>query len=416
MQDNWQEFDRQMKSVLQDAGEKAPRRVWRAVSARLDSAAAAALWWRWAVPALVAAAVVAGLFLTGTFGSRTSGAGDVDILAVATDPQPSGEISVSEAVALLDEPAPEQIAPVSARRASVRPVRTGSEEAAPETAPAEEDEAIAPAANRPAANMPSSNEAEAAPADNGAATAEGKKATESVEASDNAAVWARIEQEEQSHRREGVRLRNMYAQGSVGGNDSNLSYGGNGISRLAPGAGSVDAGISEAGQSTYGVPFTVGLGVRLGLGSKLSVGTGLDYSLLTRTFQGSYTGSAASAYEGRISHSVSYLGVPVNIYYDLFRTRDDLINIYVWGGGEAEWCLSNSYRLMNSAFTAVTDKAGGFQYSAAAGLGMEFRLSEVLGLYADPSVRYYFHGEQPKSIRTDKPFMFNFNAGLRFNF
>lgn len=383
------------------------------------------------MPALVAAAVVAGLFLSGTFGSRSSGAGDVDILAVATDPQPSGEISVSEAVALLDEPAPEQIAPVSARRASVRPVRTSSEEAAPETAPAEEGEAIAPAAiapaanrpaanapaaNRPAANRPSSNEAEAAPADNGAATAEGKKATESVEASDNAAVWARIEQEEQSHRREGVRLRNMYAQGSVGGNDSNLSYGGNGISRLAPGAGSVDAGVSEAGQSTYGVPFTVGLGVRLGLGSKLSVGTGLDYSLLTRTFQGSYTGSAASAYEGQISHSVSYLGVPVNIYYDLFRTRDDLINIYVWGGGEAELCLSNSYRLMNSAFTAVTDKAGGFQYSAAAGLGMEFRLSEVLGLYADPSVRYYFHGEQPKSIRTDKPFMFNFNAGLRFNF
>ena len=51
---------------------------------------------------------------------------------------------------------------------------------------------------------------------------------------------------------------------------------------------------------------------------------------------------------------------------------------------------------MNSAFTAVTDKAGGFQYSAAAGLGMEFRLSEVLGLYADPSVRYYFHGDDPE--------------------
>ena len=81
MQDNWQEFDRQMKSVLQDAAEKAPRRVWRAVSARLDSAAAAALWWRWAVPALVAAAIVAGVFVLGTRERTINGPGNVDILA-----------------------------------------------------------------------------------------------------------------------------------------------------------------------------------------------------------------------------------------------------------------------------------------------------------------------------------------------
>ena len=40
--------------------------------------------------------------------------------------------------------------------------------------------------------------------------------------------------------------------------------------------------------------------------------------------------------------------------------------------------------------------------------------ADSIGLYLDPSVRYYFHGNQPKSIRTDKPFMFNLDAGLRF--
>ena len=90
MQDNWQEFDRQIQSVLQDAGEKAPRRVWRAVSARLDSAASAALWWKWAVPAFVAAALVAGLFLTGTLGTTGSKDGQVDKLA-QTEVVPSEE-------------------------------------------------------------------------------------------------------------------------------------------------------------------------------------------------------------------------------------------------------------------------------------------------------------------------------------
>ena len=62
MQDNWQDFDRHIQSVMRDAREKVPGRVWRGVAARLDSAAAAAAWWKWAVPAFVAAALVAGLW------------------------------------------------------------------------------------------------------------------------------------------------------------------------------------------------------------------------------------------------------------------------------------------------------------------------------------------------------------------
>jgi hypothetical protein len=70
---------------------------------------------------------------------------------------------------------------------------------------------------------------------------------------------------------------------------------------------------------------------------------------------------------------------------------------------------------MSASPVVIPDKAGGFQFSAALGVGIEFKLSDKLGLYLDPSVRYYFHGNQPKSIRTDKPFMFTFDAGLRFD-
>ena len=405
MQDNWQEFDRQIQSVLQDAGEKVPGRVWRAVSSRLDSAASAALWWRWAVPAFAAAAIVAVLFLTGTIGTPVSTSGDVDILA-ETEVISSQDSTTPDYLASLEltelEPAAEAGRKVE-RRPSLRQIAV--------TEPAELPEPVEEVSEEPAAISDDS----AAEEQKDAATAE----TYDAEA---AAQWARIEKEENRHKSEGLKLRSMYAQGSVGGNDSNIKYGGNGISQMAPGAGSSDSGITEAGQSTYGVPFTLGLGVRFGVMDKLSIGTGLDYSLLTRSFVGSYAypgsyyGCSANSYSGHIIHTVQYLGVPVNVYYELLQTRDDLMKVYAWGGVEADYCISNKYSLLTMVNTIVPDKAGGFQFSAALGLGLEFKLNDFLGLYADPSVRYFIPGNQPKSVRTDKPLMFNFDAGLRFNF
>ena len=42
-------------------------------------------------------------------------------------------------------------------------------------------------------------------------------------------------------------------------------------------------------------------------------------------------------------------------------------------------------------------------------------LSRRLGVYIDPGVRYYFPGQQPKSVRTDNPLLVTFEAGLRFD-
>ncbi|MBR5905976.1 MAG: outer membrane beta-barrel protein [Bacteroidales bacterium] len=404
MQDNWQEFDRQIQSVLQDAGEKVPGRVWRAVSSRLDSAASAALWWRWAVPAFAAAAIVAVLFLTGTIGTPVSTSGDVDILA-ETEVTSSQDSTAPEYLASL-ELTEEEPAAEAGRKAELRPSRR--QIAA--TEPAELPEAVEEVAEEPAA-IPDDSAAE-----------ERKDAAEETYDAEAASQWARIEKEENKHKSEGLKLRSMYAQGSVGGNDSNIKYGGNGISRMAPGAGSSDSGITEAGQSTYGVPFTLGLGVRFGVTDKLSIGTGVDYSLLTRSFVGSYSypgsyyGGTANSYSGHIIHTVQYIGIPVNAYYELLQTRDDLMKVYAWGGVEADYCISNKYSLLTMVNTVIPDKAGGFQFSTALGLGLEFKLNDFLGLYADPSVRYFIPSNQPKSVRTDKPLMFNFDAGLRFNF
>ena len=403
MQDNWQEFDRQIKSVMQDAEVKAPRRVWRAVSARLGAAGAA--WWMWAVPAFAAAALVAGVFFA--FNGKTPADPAQSIIVAQTNTEDVSSPATLEPQAeeqSLEVPVNEVLPATGTRKALVAYVPSASSRPAlSEPAGERVSETIQETVQEQTPSAPVHTEEETVPAP---ATTASESSSEDI-----AAQWAALEKEDARPVAGGAGFSGLYAQGGVGGNDSNISYGGTGISKMAPGAGSPDAGIGEAGTSTYGVPFTIGLGARFHIAPKLALGTGLEYSLLTRTFNGSYSDS----YSGGISHAVQYVGIPVNAYYDLLTTRDNLINLYAWGGGSAEVCVSNKYRLMSDPGTVVKDATGALQFSAALGIGVEIPLSGKLSLYLDPAVRYYFHGNQPKSLRTDKPFMFNFDAGLRFN-
>ena len=196
----------------------------------------------------------------------------------------------------------------------------------------------------------------------------------------------------------------LYAQGTIGSNESDFRP--TPGAWMAPGA---ESGFSELGPSTYGVPFTVGLGVRFYVLPRLSIGTGVDYSLLTRSFTGSFNGES-----GSVSHTLQYIGVPVNLFYDIISS--DRIKFYVYGGGEAEYCISNKYRLYANPDITRKYPVERLQYSVGGGLGVEFRLTNRLGIYLDPGVNYYFNCNQPRSIRTDKPVLVNFDAGLRFNF
>ena len=388
--------------MLQDAEVKAPRRVWRAVSQRLDAKAAPVVpWWKWAVPAFAAAALAVGLFFTWNGPKAGSVPDNIVAQEVSGDSAPqSNENTVPTDLFNAAEPSvAEPSASAAPKAKSRRPVRNLLADASTAT------DSGNPAAPATAASGNASTEAAGTVQEPG-----NKEVPSETYSEQDAAEWARISNSEAPSRK--VRISGLYAQGGLGSNDSNIKYGGTGISRMAPGAGSPDAGISEAGSSTYGVPFTIGLGTRLRVSDKLSFGTGLEYSLLTRTFNGTYSDS----YTGGIYHAVHYVGIPVNAYYDLLSTADGLLNLYAWGGGSAEVCVANNYRLLSGPGTTISDKAGALQFSVALGVGVDIPLGDKLSLYLDPAVRYYFHGNQPKSLRTDKPFMFNFDAGLRFNF
>ena len=418
MQEEFNEFDLQMRSMLEDAEAKPSKRVWKGISARLDAAAEARSasrygWSKWAGAALAfAAAIGAAFFFTGTQDAELQ-TQDVSLVAQA-DIQPSEAAPVSEIAAVGQ--APQSAPAASASKAAVksRPAvlqgGASSDNDSSVGAIALYDNAETAIAAQPA------SEQEAAAAEGaGTSSRPGRNDYSKSDYSVEEDAFAALEAEDARKARTARRTA-LYLKGAVGGNDSDFRTS-RPYAAMAPGYGT--SGISELSTSTYGVPFTLGLGVRFYLIGGLSVGTGIDYSLLTRTFTGKYTEFAAGGEverteAGNVSHTLQYIGVPVGLYYDILNF--DKVKFYVYGLGEAEYCISNKYTLYASPNISCSDKVEKLQYSVGLGLGLEFSLSRTLGLYLDPGLRYYFPCDQPKSVRTDKPVCVNFDAGLRFNF
>ena len=176
-------------------------------------------------------------------------------------------------------------------------------------------------------------------------------------------------------------------------------------------------GIEEKeSQTKYSIPVAVGAGVRIELSPRWSIGAGLNYTNLTRTFKGTYThvdedGKIDNTITSDIKNSQHYIGLPVNAYFNIISSKH--VNFYASAGGTVEKCVYDKYLILTDNITHK-ESVKGVQLSAGLGIGAEFMLGQHLGLYIDPSLRYYFDCNQPKSIRTAQPLMFGVEAGFRF--
>ena len=176
-------------------------------------------------------------------------------------------------------------------------------------------------------------------------------------------------------------------------------------------------GIKEKGiPSRYGLPVSVGAGVKFEFTPRWALGVGLNYTYLSRTFNGTYThvnesGVIDNLITSDIRNSQHYLGIPVNVYCNIVDSK--LVNFYAYAGGAVEKCVYDKYLVLSNSI-AHKEPVKGVQLSANIGLGVEFMITDYLGLYVDPSLRYYFDCDQPKSIRTDQPLMLGFELGFRF--
>ena len=365
MQNSFKEdFDLQLKSMMEDAQEPAPAGAWRAISSRLDAIAGAPVAavprvWYWAGAALAAAAaIVLGVFFIGT-----------------SDNTPDPAMLADNTPAVIAEEAP-----VIAAEEPVIAGSTGNPAKAPVIAAEEpviaaEEPVIAGSTGNPAAAEPAAD------------------------------PFAQMAYEDSRAARRPVNVSVLLTGGASGNNASNAP-----MALAAPGQ-YFQTGITETSQSSYGIPVIIGIGARLALTESISIGAGLDYSLLTRSFEGRYT-DGVNTQTGDFNHTLQYLGIPVDLFVSLVQRKD--IRFYSNVGAEIEKGISNKYRLLGTD-TIVGDKVQGVQWSVGGGLGIEFSLGSRVALFAEPTFKYYFNCDQPTSIRTEKPFQMVLRAGLRFD-
>ena len=400
---NIEDLDFGFRSVLGQAQETVPAHVWDGVEAGLDRISqrrAAVLWFRRAaVGVAAAAAVTLGVFFgRGTDAELVAPASDSSMIAVADVQKVE---TVQEETASISDGA-ERLLAAAGKQPSGSMMTAGAEkyiQPAQEQEGGQETETADQEVAQPEQEV-TQPEQEA-----GRISAEKEVRSESFPD-----VWP---EDEVQRRKTGT---SIVISGITGTNSGQNSHRVNPMKRPAVSAAPKKTGIKETSTNTiYGIPVSAGLGVRFDFNPKWSLGAGLNYTLLTRKFYGNYTrvgadGSILKDVSSDIRNSQHYIGIPVNVYYNI--VSQDRINFYAYAGGTVEKCMADKYQVLNTDITH-TEKVKGIQLSSNLGLGVEFMLGKHLGLYIDPSLRYYFNCGQPKSIRTAQPLTAGFEMGFR---
>lgn len=406
----YKESDLMMRSILEDGVEEVPAGVWDAVAEGLDKASrkktVVLMWRRAAVGFGVAAALAAGLVLNHGDDDIAMPAQD-DMIAVVEPVRTEVASSEDDAFAtdVMMAEVREKPLPKTIRKQPAMPVdineTTSVSEMSETVSSAAEDE------NSPAGVQSDGDKFRQADENS---HREQENLTYRFNEDYEPSEW----QEEKERRKVGTSL---VLSGIAGTNGTQAKPGGQGMLKQ-PSISSAPpkTGVKETStRSVYGIPLSFGAGVKIDFTDRWSLGVGLNYTLLTRRFYGSYTrineqGSIEMNMQTDIRNSQNYVGIPVNAFYNIVNSRH--LNFYTYAGGTVEKCVSDKYQLLGKDITH-TEKAKGVQLSADLGIGVEFLIGDYLGLYIDPSLRYYFDNGQPSSIRTVQPLMLGFEMGLR---
>lgn len=262
--------------------------------------------------------------------------------------------------------------------------------------------------------------------------------SDTVEQSEPAMSWDEYLKETPSEKarakRSGGFSAGIVAGGAVGGNTS-----GSKPTAMVMGANPLAAGVtktdwidkeSKASAIVYNqpevqeeyshkIPVKVGLIARYNITGRLGVETGLTYSILSSSVK---TGNSETGNNWSTgSQTLHYLGIPLNISFNILNSR--YVNIYVTGGGMMEKSISGSIKTdeyVDGKFdrtltTNISPK--GLQWSVNAAAGIQANILPQLGFFVEPGVSHHFkNGSRVRSIYTDKPTDFSLGFGLRYSF
>lgn len=246
--------------------------------------------------------------------------------------------------------------------------------------------------------------------------------------------WVLAEPELQRTKRGGKLAAGLSVNGS--GSASSLS---SRPTAAALGANPLDCGVSSADwvdrrvESAAGVivynqpvvtteyshkmPVKIGASIRYDFNKFLGIESGLTYSFLSSDLKTGKEGAVSGWSKG--VQSMHYLGIPLNLSFNIFSSR--YFNAYVTAGGLMEKCVRGSLntdeyldgKYHGSSSTALKQK--GLQWSVNGAAGIQVNILPQLGLYMEPGVSHHFsNNSKVRTIYSDKPTDFSLSFGLRY--
>ena len=248
--------------------------------------------------------------------------------------------------------------------------------------------------------------------------------------------WVLAEPELQRTKRGGKLAAGLSVNGS--GSASSLS---SRPTAAALGANPLDCGVSSADwvdrrvESAAGVivynqpevtteyshkmPVKIGASIRYDFNKFLGIESGLTYSFLSSDLKTGKEGAVSGWSKG--IQSMNYLGIPLNLSFNIFSSR--YFNAYVTAGGLMEKCVRGSLKTdeyLDGKYhgsSSTTLKQKGLQWSVNGAAGIQVNILPQLGLYMEPGVSHHFsNNSKVRTIYSDKPTDFSLSFGLRYTF
>ncbi|MDR3118478.1 MAG: porin family protein [Mediterranea sp.] len=132
-------------------------------------------------------------------------------------------------------------------------------------------------------------------------------------------------------------------------------------------------------------PFSVGLSVRKELSDRWGLESGCVYTRL------------------KSERPLHYIGIPVKA--DLGFYKNKRVNLYASAGGMVEKCVGGD------------PLPAPLQFSLNTALGVQYKLTDRLSLYAEPGLSYHFDDGSPVvTVRKEKPLNINLLCGVRVTY
>ena len=161
------------------------------------------------------------------------------------------------------------------------------------------------------------------------------------------------------------------------------------------------------------LPVRIGLNIAYALADRLSLESGVSYTRLSSDMK---DGTSTNFISG--SQNLDYVGIPLSLKYKALSYG--AFDLYAATGILAEQCVNGktSKDFVIEGNVKKTEQQNihsrPLQLSANAAVGLQFKIADNIGIYAEPGLSYFFDDNSSlNTIYKEKPLNFNLNIGFR---